>query len=229
MAAYNRILYSLKNITQVYGKRTVLDKITVSIRQNSFIGLAGPNGSGKSTLLRILAFLEPPHAGSIFFDGRPVNGRLHRIRKKVTLLAQEPYLLKRSVESNVAYGLTVRKEKQAEEKINDALRMVGLAPEPFRKRSWDALSGGEAQRVALAARLVFKPSVLLLDEPTTSLDAESTHRIKKAAVRVQKNWGTTVVVASHDIRWLEMVCDTIIELDEGTLRTSPSTHPSPLI
>ena len=213
----NNGLYELEGIIQQYGARTVLQVDYLTIDPNRIVGLSGPNGSGKSTLLRILAFLEDPVAGTVFFDGKPCSMRQDAVRKKVTLLSQEPYLLKRSVEANVAYGLKVRGEADTSKKVAEALDMVGLPAYRFAKRSWHELSGGEAQRVALATRLVLRPAVLLLDEPTSSLDAESTQRIKEASVAARQEWKATLVVASHDMPWLESVCDSILGLDDGRL------------
>jgi tungstate transport system ATP-binding protein len=211
----NSHLFRLEGVEQQYGGRTVLRVESLTIAENSIIGLTGHNGSGKSTLLRILAFLEDPSEGRVFFRGKPCFARHDAIRKKVTLLPQEPYLLKRSVGANVAYGLRVRGETDASLKIAEALDMVGLPAERFAKRSWHELSGGEAQRVVLATRLVLRPAVLLLDEPTTSLDAESTHLIKKASIAARRDWNTTLVIACHDMPWLESVCDSILVLDNG--------------
>jgi len=210
-------LYHLENVRQVYGDRTVLDVDQLEIEARSIIGLTGPNGSGKSTLMRILAFVEAPAAGRMTFQGRPRHQVGLALRRQVTMLSQEPYLLKRSVRANVAYGLKIRGISDAGPRVDEALRQVGLDPSRFADRSWRELSGGEAQRVALAARLVLRPRVLLLDEPTTSLDRESARRIKEASLAARKEWGTTLVVVSHDMAWLESVCDNILVLADGRL------------
>jgi tungstate transport system ATP-binding protein len=95
--------------------------------------------------------------------------------------------------------------------------MVGLAPGRFARRSWRELSGGEAQRVALAARLALKPRVLLLDEPTNNLDQESATRIKDAALAARDAWGATLVVVSHDLSWLTTVADRMVVLADGRI------------
>ena len=210
-------LYALKGVSQVYRGSTVLNIKHLAIPRRSIIGLTGPNGSGKSTLLRIFAFLEDPLKGKVVFEGHPCSSRHHGIRRKVTLLTQEPYLLKRSVHANVAYGLKVRGERKTRERVAQALKLVSLSPERFSKRSWHELSGGEAQRVALAARLILRPEVLLLDEPTANLDAESAKQIKEASLAARRDWGTTLVIASHDMNWLQSICDKIISLSGGLL------------
>ncbi len=209
-------LYSLRNVRQEYGRRLALDLAELDVPERSILGLSGHNGSGKSTLLRILAFLEDPVAGSVAYAGRPASTRNAELRREVCLLTQEPYLLKRSVLGNVAYGMWVRGENR-QERAEEALDMVGLAPTKFARRSWRELSGGEAQRVALAARLVLRPRVLLLDEPTNNLDRESATRIKDAAVAARTAWGATLVVVSHDLPWLESVADRVIRLADGRI------------
>jgi tungstate transport system ATP-binding protein len=213
----NTALYALKDLSQAYNGRTVLNIDHLAIPRRSIIGLTGPNGSGKSTLLRILAFLEDPVSGKVIFEGKPCSCRHHGIRRKVTLLTQEPYLLKRSVNANVAYGLKVRGKRNTMERVAQALKLVGLSPERFGQRSWHELSGGEAQRVALASRLILRPEVLLLDEPTGNLDAESTKQIKEAALAARRDWGATLVIANHDMNWLQSVCDKILILSDGLL------------
>jgi tungstate transport system ATP-binding protein len=207
-------LYTLRNIRQIYNGRPVLDLAELDVPERSILGLTGHNGSGKSTLLRILAFLEDPVSGSVTYAGRPAGTRDAALRREVTLLTQEPYLLKRSVLGNVGYGLKLR-GGDGRERAEEALDMVGLAPEKFARRSWRELSGGEAQRVALASRLALRPRVLLLDEPTASLDRESVARIKDAALAARTAWGATLVVVSHDLPWLESVADRVIRLADG--------------
>lgn len=210
-------IYDLENVRQIYGGRTVLSIDSLRLDSRRIVGLAGPNGSGKSTLMRILAFLERPAAGVVRFEQKQCVAGENGIRRKVTLLTQEPYLLKRSVAGNVGYGLKVRGGSIDASRIADALDMVGLSPQKFMKRSWRELSGGEAQRVALAARLVLRPKVLLMDEPTASLDEESAVRIMNAAEAARSEWGTTVVVVSHDREWLDCVADDILRLKDGRL------------
>lgn len=193
------VLYQCRDLTQRYGGRTVLRLPELSIARGEVLALTGPNGAGKSTLLRLLAFLESPASGELCFHGTP--GRPPR--QDVTLLLQEPYLFKASVLENVVYGLRVRgRRRDLRRAAEEAMLAVGFAPgQDMLRRSWKALSGGEKQRVALAARLILRPLVLLLDEPTSSVDASSAKAIE-TAVRAAALAGTTVVAASHDMAWL---------------------------
>ncbi len=209
-------IYALRNVVQVYAGREVLRVEHLDIEEGIIIGVSGHNGSGKSTLLAILAFLESPTCGTVCYQGEICSPRTPCLRREVTLLTQEPYLLKRSVGANVAYGLRMRGEKSVERKVREALCLVGLEPDLFLSRSWRELSGGEAQRVALAARMVLGPRVLLLDEPTSNLDPESAELIHSAALAARDR-GTTLVVVSHDMNWLKSVCDTVVTLQAGII------------
>jgi tungstate transport system ATP-binding protein len=209
-------LISLDNIRQRYSDRTVLDIGHMEFAEGTITGLAGPNGSGKSTLLRMLAFLEPPAKGTIHFLGHPASAK-SAVNRQVTLLVQEPYLLKRTVFANVAYGLRIRGKNDIPAKVARALEVVGLDPDVFARRQWFELSGGEVQRVALAARLVLKPKLLLMDEPTASLDAKSAELIHEAALSARDEYGAALVIASHDMSWLEAVTDHIHYLENGRL------------
>ncbi|OQY45775.1 MAG: ABC transporter ATP-binding protein [Desulfobacteraceae bacterium 4572_87] len=210
-------LYHLENLTQVYGERTVLDVDHLNIEVRTITGLIGPNGSGKSTLMRILAFLEEPATGRVIFQGQPLSRVALDRRRQVTMLGQEPYLLKRSVHANVSYGLKLRGISDTRHPVGRALEKVGLDPTRFSQRSWRELSGGEAQRVALAARLVLKPRVLLLDEPTASVDRESSDLILRAALDARNRWGTTLIIISHQLTWLRQIADRILSMDYGRL------------
>ncbi len=209
-------VYQIENLAHHYNGRPVLQLDALSVEKAAILGLAGPNGSGKSTLLKLLAFVDRPSKGRIRFKGKPEAPFSDGVRFQVTLLTQEPYLLKRSVFDNVAYGLRIRNgRKNFRSQVADALSMVGLDPEAFMHRSWNQLSGGEAQRVALAARLALRPEVLLLDEPTASVDGASAQMIREAALNARKEWGTTLVIASHDREWLHEVCDEVMHLVRG--------------
>lgn len=208
---------SLDKIRQTHTGRTVLSIDSLEIEQGCIVGLAGPNGSGKSTLLRLLAFLDSPTSGTMNFMGMPTSNKPGAVHRQITLLVQEPYLLKRTVSANIAYGLRVRGKSDTTTKVHNALVEVGLEPESFTGRQWYELSGGEAQRVALAARLVLKPKVLLMDEPTASLDAKSAKLIRQAALNARERNGTSLVIASHDLPWLNEVSDYTIHLDNGTI------------
>ncbi|MDO9509380.1 MAG: ATP-binding cassette domain-containing protein [Thermovirgaceae bacterium] len=213
-------IYELSNVTQSYAGRTILDIRNMKIVKGSILGITGPNGSGKSTLLRILAFLEKPGTGKVFFKGKAVREIGEDLRREATLLLQESRLLKRSVFDNVAYGLRARGlVDHLRENVAQALSQVGLDPGQFAGRAWFELSGGEAQRVALASRIVLKPKVLLLDEPTASIDIQSARIIAKAILEARENLDTTVIIVSHDLEWAYSASDEIISMHSGRIHS----------
>jgi len=212
-----QFILQLRNIIHRYNGRTVLDIPKLDIEPGSITGLAGPNGSGKSTLLTILSCTERCLSGTVFFNGRPVQPFDPEIRHRITMLPQETYLLRRSVFDNISYGLKIRKgSRNLRSAAGHALELVGLN-QSFADRSWHELSGGEAQRVALAARLALKPECLLLDEPTASVDMESARFIRRALLLAQREWGTTLIIASHQQFWLNDISDRIISIYNGRI------------
>jgi tungstate transport system ATP-binding protein len=193
-------VFLLRGIEKRYNGQLVLDLPHLELLPGHIYSLAGPNGAGKSTLLQILALLLPPSRGEMLFAGERVvwNGRsLARQRSAVTLVHQSPFLFDRPVYQNVAFGLKVRGVRGVEQhrRVASALAAVGL--EGFAERRARELSGGEAQRVAMARALVLEPRVLLLDEPTANIDRAHIASIEKLVASLP-NRGTLVVIATHD-------------------------------
>jgi tungstate transport system ATP-binding protein len=214
-------IYHIQNLDHFYGDKQVLSIDEISIPSAAIVGLIGPNGSGKSTLLKLLSFIEAPTYGAILFRGQKAEAFSREVRFKVALLPQEPYLMHRSVFENVAYGLKIQKKtRRLASRVEQALSQVGLESADFARRKWYELSGGEAQRVALAARLILRPRVLLLDEPTASVDTESAGLIRQASLNARRKWGTTLVVATHDWQWLYETCDNVLHLIHGRMLKS---------
>jgi tungstate transport system ATP-binding protein len=214
-------LYELRGIEAGYGAGSALMVPELSIARGSILGLVGHNGSGKSTLLKLLGFLLAPSKGQVIFDGREVDQAAlrqgHLLRRRAVLLGQDTCLLKRSVAGNVAFGLRLRGQDVAQAALAEALGLVGLDFAEFGPRSWRELSGGEARRVALAARLALKPEALLLDEPTTGLDRESVRHVQQAVLAARQSRGATLVIASHDVDWLKSCADQVLLLEEGRI------------
>jgi tungstate transport system ATP-binding protein len=208
-------IYQLKNVIQRHAGEMALNLPELSVEPGEILGIMGPNGSGKSTLLRLLALLESPDEGEVWFDGRRALPDDIHARRQISLLLQNAYLLSRSVRDNVAYGIKLRGIAD-EARINAALKSVGLAPDVFARRSAAKLSGGEARRVAMAARLVIEPRVLLLDEPTAGIDEASLENIRLAVLSAQQR-GATLIIASHDELWLKNIATRSVLLRNGRI------------
>ena len=211
------VLYHLNGLQQTYNDRTVLDVGDLKIRRGEILGLVGPSGAGKSTLLRLLGFLEQPSAGVLSYAGRPCDEAWpdQKRRRRVTMVFQNPHLLRRSVNDNVTYGLNLRGMQNGREEV--ARMLAGLGLEELADAQARTLSGGEAQRVALARALVLKPDVLLLDEPTANLDPYNIKLIEKIVRRTNDEDGTTVVVVTHNVFQARRLADRVGLLLSGKL------------
>jgi tungstate transport system ATP-binding protein len=206
----NSTIYTLTAVSRAFDSDFRLFIPDLNIAGGEAVGVVGYNGSGKSTLLRILAFLDRVDEGEVVFRGSS--------ERNVTMLLQHHYLFKRSVYENIAFGLRVRRRRGGlRERVAESLKLVGLRPSLFMHRRWRELSGGEAQRVALAARLVINPEVLILDEPTANVDRHSSNLIKNAIAVYRKKYNTTLVMTSHDIIWLNSVSDRVLRMHNGRI------------
>ncbi len=212
-------MYRLNGIRIRFGTKTVLEIESLTIAEGRLYTLAGPNGAGKSTLLDILAFLSPPTEGEVYYAGQRVawdRGSVETRRRKVTLLHQAPYLFGGTVRANVAFALNARGIKGELQRfiVDEALNTVGLRG--FGERKARELSGGEAQRVAMARALALSPEVLLLDEPLANIDRE-TAIVLEAVIASLPARGTTVVMTTHDPDHPARLNGESIVLDGGRL------------
>ncbi len=190
----------LREVTKTFDGITALEDVNLQIREGEILALLGPNGSGKTTLLKILAFLEKPSKGEVYFLGTKVtDANLRQMRTESTMVFQRPVLFNTTVYNNIAYGLKIRKMPKArvDEEVKGALKLVKL--EGFENRKARKLSGGEQQRVALARALALNTKLLLLDEPTADLDPKNASIIEEVIATVNREYKTTVVMATHNM------------------------------
>ena len=191
-------IYGLSGLRKSYAGRDVLDLGRLDIQRGEILALVGPSGAGKSTLLRLLNFLEYADQGELTYNGQSAGpGLALALRREVTTVFQRPALLNESVESNVAYGLRLRGQRNNEGPVQAALTRMGLFA--LRRAGARTLSGGEAQRVALARAIVLQPEVLLLDEPTANLDPYNIGLIEDVVREVNRESATTVILVTHNI------------------------------
>jgi tungstate transport system ATP-binding protein len=188
--------------------KIVLSGLTAAIPGRGVTALIGPNGAGKSVTLRLIDGLLQPDAGAIRFGARSAS----EVRR--AFVFQKPGLIRASVAANVAVALAPLRllARAAAERVEAALRQVGLA-----ERAADAarkLSGGEQQRLALARALVTEPELLLLDEPTASLDPGATEAIEEI-VAVTAEGGTKVLLVSHNLGQVARLASDVIVLSQG--------------
>lgn len=214
--------FEIQGLTKTYNGKKVLDIPYLDIKKGSILALMGPNGAGKTTLLSILGFLLPPTSGKVYFEGMDTEGlNKYPLRQKVTLTMQNPFLFDTTVEKNLAYGLRLRgiKRQEQKERVRECLKFVGLAG--FENKRARDLSGGEIQRIAIARSLILKPEVLLLDEPTANIDRGSIDILERILKEVNRNYNTTIVLATHDINQAYRLADEVISLSGGKLAEPP--------
>jgi ABC-type multidrug transport system fused ATPase/permease subunit len=192
------------------GDRTVLDGVSVDVPGGQVTALLAPSGSGKSTLLRALVRLVPIQRGTIRIgDTDALALAAPELRRRVGLVAQTPVMLPGTVADNLRHGLP---EPLGAAARDAALRAAGLDA-TFAPREARALSGGERARVAIARALTRHPDVLLLDEPTAALDAETADRIGATARALAHDDGLAILVATHDRPWAARWADREHQLD----------------
>jgi tungstate transport system ATP-binding protein len=212
------VLYELKDIVKIYDPRIVLDVQKLNIQKGHIIALLGPNGAGKTTLLEILAFLMPPSSGEIWFERQKVDfqgGRTIQLRRKVVLVQQKPILFSTTVSKNVEFPLKIRRipGNRREEIAREFLDLVGMRA--FRNAQAHKLSGGETQRIAIAQALACFPEVILLDEPTASVDIENQITIERIIREINLEKGISIIFTTHDMIQASRLADKILFLYEG--------------
>lgn len=215
-------LLELKNVSKRYGENLALKGVSLGINEGERLAVVGPNGAGKTTLLRIAAGLDCPTEGEVHYRGaRAEPGELRRV---ATMVFQKPVILSTTVYENVAYGLKIRGHPRGEvdRRVREALDMVKMSGyESVQARK---LSGGQQQRVALARALALDAELLLLDEPTSNLDAESAAIIEKLLSWFAREGGRTVVVALHEIAEAEALAERVAFLMNGEITSVEPVH-----
>ena len=218
--------YSIRSLRHTYDGTIALDIPELDIPSGWICAFVGPNGCGKTTLLSILATLLPPASGSVLMHGvEIVRNRDPKLRRKVTLIHQKPVLFSTTVRNNIAYGLHALgfhsgEIKQRVQTIIEEMRLSEVADKQARK-----LSGGEAQRAVLARALVLETPIVLLDEPTNSLDESSRPILRELLCRASEKRGTTVVLATHAMNFVASLTDRIILLEGGKILKPGSMSP----
>ena len=200
---------------EVAGAR-VVDDVTVEVRSGEVLAVAGPSGAGKSSFLRLLNRLDEPTGGTVRFQGidyRQMDPR--DLRRRVGMVTQTAYLFPGTIADNLRFGPAQQGLELPAKEIDELLAQVGLSNRASEDVSH--LSGGEAQRVSLARALATEPAVLLLDEPTSSLDAEAKVEVEQLILKLVRKNGLTCVMVSHDLAQAARVADRVMILRKGRL------------
>lgn len=214
---------NISNCYKVYNNGvTALADGNLKIEKGEFVFLIGPTASGKSTILKMLYREEKPNKGSVYVGGVNVtklrNSRVYKLRRKIGIVFQDFKLLpKLTVYENVAYPLESFGVSGSEikEKVLKALEMVGLKD---KYRSYpNQLSGGEQQRVCIARAIVNDPKLIICDEPTGNLDPDTSKGIMDVLVNINKEMGTTIVMATHDKDIVNRMKKRVVTIKDGVI------------
>ncbi|NLB23878.1 MAG: energy-coupling factor transporter ATPase [Clostridiales bacterium] len=219
----------VENLTHIYAEglphqQVAIEDISFEIEDGSFVGIIGHTGSGKSTLVQHLPGLLKPNSGSIIIDGEDITkkeGSLTEIRRKTGLVFQYPeyQLFEETVAKDVAFGplnLGVSME-EAERRVGEALKQVGMDVKLVGDVSPFELSGGEKRRVAIAGVMAMEPEVLILDEPTAGLDPKGHHDILELVEKIHKAKGGITILVSHNMADIVNYADKVLVIEKGKL------------
>lgn len=223
----------VKNLSFTYSKKTPYEKnalkdVNLTINDGDFVGIIGHTGSGKSTFIQHINGLIKVQSGTIeVFDmflhsAKKPKVDLKRLRSRVGMVFQYPeyQLFEENVEKDIAFGAKNlgMKAEDIPGAVKEAMELVGLDYETYRKRSPFDLSGGEKRRVAIAGVIVMKPEVLILDEPTAGLDPKGKENILNLIKHLKETCSPTVIVVSHDIDEISSFANRIIVFGDGTVK-----------
>ena len=207
----------IKDAVKRYGDFTALNGVSLNIKEGEFFTLLGPSGCGKTTLLRMIAGFNSIEAGDFYFGDKRIND-VPAHKRDIGMVFQNyaifPHL---TVKENVAYGLKARKvgKKEMEERVAEALKLVQI--EHLADRKPNELSGGQQQRVALARAFVIEPSVLLMDEPLSNLDAKLRVQMRTVIKKLQRRLGITTIYVTHDQEEALAISDRIAVMKDGNI------------
>lgn len=206
----------IRNLYKNYGDNQVLKNVSFEIENGERFGLIGPNGAGKSTLIDVITGLTPLNSGEVFIDGKKVPKDIVKIRERIGLVPQEIALMQElNAPSNLEYfgGLYGLSGKTLKNRIDEALEIVGL--EDQQKKAVKTFSGGMQRRLNIAAGILHRPELLILDEPTVGVDPQSRNKIFEFIKYMNEEYKTTVLYTSHYMEEVEALCERLFILDNG--------------
>ena len=227
-----KTILELNNIKKVYGekiKTEVLHGITLTFDEHSFNAIIGQSGSGKSTLLNIMGTLDEPSGGYVVVDGVRTDSMkkkaLAKLRNStIGFIFQYHYLLPEfTARENILMPHRIKQDKvpkEVSDYADELMEVVGISD--VKNNLASEMSGGQQQRTAIARALLNKPRVILADEPTGSLDSRTTDKVYELLRKINKTYGTTFIVITHDRRVAEKT-DRIIQLEDGNIEMDVMT------
>jgi putative ABC transport system ATP-binding protein len=220
------VVLETRHLSRKVGQRALVEDVSVQVAPGEILAVVGPSGAGKSSFLRLLNRLDEPTAGTVLLKGKDYRTITPReVRRRVGMVMQTAYLFPGTVSANIAFGPSQRGETLADAQIASLLARVGLSG--FEHRDVGNLSGGEAQRVALARTLANMPEVLLLDEPTSALDAASVHGIEELLLGIVQERKVACVMVTHDRAQAARLAERAMVMKAGRLVAVGPTREMP--
>ena len=214
----NKISIEIKNLNKQYNNIVAVKNIDFKINEGSIVGLLGPNGCGKTTTIGMMLGLIKPTSGSVFIKGKNIENENNRtnILEKMNFISPYVELPKKlSVEENLKVYGRMYGVSDLQDKISDLMKKLNLIE--FRKRKTGELSSGRKNRVSLAKALINDPEILLLDEPTASLDPDVGDYIRTYIEEFASKKGATILLASHNMNEVERLCSEVMMMKNGTI------------
>lgn len=203
-----------RNITKLFGKQKALDNVSFSIKRGELVGFLGPNGAGKSTMMKIITGFLPPNSGDVFLNNQKISVENIEIRKNIGYLSEHnPLYTDLFVKEYLEITAGFYKIKNKKQRVDEMVELTGLGNEQHKKIR--ALSKGYRQRVGLAQALIHKPSILILDEPTTGLDPNQLEEIRRLIREISKE--KTVMISSHIMQEVEAICNRVLIINKGKI------------
>ena len=215
-------LITLEHISKSYDGQLILDDLSLSIYENSFVTLLGPSGCGKTTTLRIIGGFEKPDKGRVIFDNQDITNLAPNKRQLNTVFQKYALFTHMTIADNIAFGLKIKNKSDSyiKDKIKYALKLVNL--EGFENRMPESLSGGQQQRIAIARAIVNEPKVLLLDEPLGALDLKMRQDMQYELKRLKEELGITFIYVTHDQEEALTMSDHIVVMNQGYIQQEGS-------
>ncbi len=204
----------VRNVSKTYGTKRVLDGVSFEVKRGEIVIVEGPSGIGKTTLLNIIAGIDHPDEGTVIIDDQDIfemseDARARFRLEKMGIIFQQMNLIEDlNVMENIALPLKLA-GKRWKERVDELLKYMKI--EDLRYEMPSSLSGGEMQRAAIARAIANNPEIILADEPTSNLDDENTKNIGDLFLRINREFGTTIIIATHDPR-IDYVASTVISL-----------------
>ncbi|MEK3997328.1 ATP-binding cassette domain-containing protein [Psychrobacillus sp. FSL K6-2365] len=227
-------MIKLHKVSKSYSRFQAIKSISITVNAGEIHGIIGASGAGKSTVLRLMNLLEIPEEGEVEVNGQTLTNlhskELRQARKSIGMIFQHYNLVaNKTVYENVAVSLELANFPREERKsrVGECLQFVGL--ESLKDKYPAQLSGGQKQRVAIARALANNPRVLLCDEPTSSLDPNTTAEILSVLENINKSFGVTIVIVSHEMEVIKSICNRVTVMADGEVYDTVTIKPKRIL